>query len=181
MKRIIILVLLLLVMAFGAFAIDKAIGLGGMYNHSFTIGLQEYEDDDYWKDWLLTRNGYGGFIFFGLGRYVELNAGFLYKNPLTYSEKYPDGDTWGEDVKGYWEPTLALQGGVYFKLPLTISDIFVFFPTVGADFEYTIVTEDVWWHDIWLRGGVGLDTFFTQRLFLRVHVIYGAALPIGDK
>jgi len=192
MKRIIILTLLLLVMVSGVFALDKAIGFGAMYNHSFTKGLWKtrwldpngsFYDID--TDWTLNRNGFGAFIFFGLSQYFELNLGFLYKNPIQMIQESSDGNTqkWDKnDLSRYWEPTFALQGGVYLKYPITISDIFVFFPTAGADFEYTFAGENEWWwSDIWLRGGMGLDIFFTDRLFLRTHFIYGVALPVLDE
>jgi hypothetical protein len=186
MKRLVVLALLLLVMASAAFALDKAIGFGGMYNHSFSIGF--WEDQGYYNsygnleyydtDWTISRNSLGGFVFFGLGRYFELNAGFLYKNPINLRIKLSDGRAFEADLD--LEPALALQGGIYFKYPFSISDTFVFFPTAGVDFEYTIYSEEEgWWNDIWLRGGVGLDIFFTQRMFLRAHLIYGAAFPVG--
>ena len=188
MKRIIILALLLLVIASGAFALDKAFGFGALYNHSFTMGSWEdnwYESGGYYydTDWTLTRNGLGGFIFLGLGRYIELNVGFLYKNPIHLIEKDSDGDVYeyqGGELNEWWKSAFAFQGGVYFKYPIPISDTFVFFPTIGADFEYTLSSEDEWWwNDLWLRGGVGLDIFLSQTMFLRTHLIYGAALPVG--
>ena len=149
MKKIIVLALLLLIITSGVFAIDKAIGFGGMYNHSFTMGY--WEDRSYYNsygnlvyydtDWTLTRNGFGGFIFFGISQYIELNVGFLYKNPIFLIEKDSDGDTRESELD--WEPVFALQGGIYLKKPFNIFDTFVFFPTVGADFEYTIDAEEV--------------------------------------
>ena len=189
MKRAVLLLLCLAAMASGAFAMDKAVGGGIMFNYSRTIGKMDLTwmgEPNY--DWDLARNGFGGFAFFGLGRYVELNLGFLYKKPGTIKESYTEygvkyeGEEEGSD---FLDGSVALQFGAYFKYPFVLSDRFVLFPTVGIDYEFTLNKGDVsstgwvWWDDLWFRGGVGLDIFFSERLFLRTHFIYGVAVPIA--
>jgi hypothetical protein len=198
MKKLVVLAVCLMVVASGTFALDKAVGGGFLFNASFTNGnasetysytYYDYyngivtEYDTYNYDWTMSRTGFGAFGFFGLGRFLELNLGFLYKNPnkLKITE---DGETYTlnkseMDIKS----SAALQFGLYGKYPVPISDTFVFFPTIGADFELSLNSEEwygwKWWHDLWIRGGVGLDIFFTERLFLRTHAIYGVAIPVG--
>jgi len=204
MKKIIAVALLLLFVGTGAFALDKAVGGGALFNSAWTLGVDEYRyaarvwsnyyGEYMYDDWILakdeytiSRNGFGAFAFFGIGRYFELNLGFLYKNPNKLKLKWEDksgydGEVYtsgeGEMDISWLDGTAALQFGLYFKYPFVISDRVVIFPTAGIDYEYSFDTD--WWDDLWFRAGVGLDVFFTDRLFLRTHFIYGAALPISD-
>jgi hypothetical protein len=83
------------------------------------------------------------------------------------------------------ESTTALQIGIYGKYPIVMSDALVIFPTAGIDYEFTIggnidaATGWKWWDDLWIRAGIGADYFLNEAMFLRGHVIYGAAIPVG--
>jgi hypothetical protein len=170
------------VLASGAFAMDKTIGGGILYNNATTTGsINDGYGDTF--EWTMTRNGFGGFAFFGVSPFVEFNLGFMYKNPSEIIQKY-QGETYtikGSDM--YLEGTGALQFGIYLKYPIPIGSTFVFFPTGGVDFELSMSSEEYndweWWHDLWLRAGIGLDVFFNDSLFLRSHFIYGAAIPVS--
>ena len=172
----------LAVMGTGAFAMDMAVGGGLMYNWSKTSGtMSDYDPylGNYDIDWSMNRNGFGVFGFFGFSQYAEANLGFLYKNPGTLSVKVLGYEESASASEYGIESTSALQLGLYGKYPIPISDVFVFFPTVGLDLELTLSGDDEWWHDLWFRGGVGLDYFLSERMFVRGHLIYGAALPLG--
>jgi len=179
MKKLVVLAVCLMVVASGAFSLDKAAGGGLLFNASSTSG-----EDVYDEKWTMTRTGFGAFGFFGLGRFFELNLGLLYKNPNELKVTY-EGQTYTfTDSDINIDPSAALQFGLYGKYPIPISDMFVFFPTGGIDFEISLNDEEwengwKWWHDLWLRAGVGLDVFFTERMFLRTHAIYGVAIPVG--
>ena len=186
MKKLIVLALLMVFIGTGAFAFEKAIGGGVLYNYSNSVATMDF---GYGVDMqmIMSRNGFGGFAFFGLGRFVELNLGFLYKNPNTLTmkirldKKTIDEDTL--DLKGYGIDSVpALQFGAYFKYPFVISDRLVLFPTVGMDYELTLKDDEgIWWDDLWLRGGAGFDIFFSSRAFLRLHAIYGIGVIVaGD-
>jgi len=180
MKKFIALALFLILITSGAFAMDKAIGGGLLFNHSKTSGTFKnllYAGDKW--DWTMSRNGFGGFAFFGLGRFIELNFGIMYKNPqeLSLESSYGSGTRKAKDAG--LEGTSALQFGVYFKYPFVLTDRFVLFPTAGIDYELTLSTDD-WWDDLWLRLGAGVDFFLGERVFLRGHFIYGVGVPIGE-
>ena len=182
MKKIIALALFFILITSGAFAMDKAFGGGLLFNHSKTSGTFNslvYIGDQW--DWKMSRNGFGGFLFFGLGRFVELNFGIMYKNPNEFSLNSKDGlGSITVKAKDYGlEGTGALQFGAYFKYPFVLSDRFVLFPTVGMDYELTLSSDD-WWDDLWIRFGAGVDFFLTERVFLRGHFIYGVGVPIGE-
>jgi hypothetical protein len=135
-------------------------------------------------NWAMTRNGFGGFVFFG-ARFFELNLGVLYKNPDLMNI---EGEKWSKE-KSQLFGTFALQFGVYLKVPFNFSTRFTFFPTIGADFEYTVDSNVEWWHDIWARAGLGFDLLLgkkeniqgenAQGLFLRGQALYGAAFPVA--
>jgi hypothetical protein len=194
MKQFFVLMLFLVVMSTAAFALDNNFGFGALYNNASTYGQWKhrwYDEGGYYydTDWSLQRNGFGAFMFLGLSRFFELNLGIIYKHPYNIKEKDSDGDNWDYDPSEYgWTSVLAGQVGFYFKYPLPISEKLILFPTVGVDGEISLYSlehgeflpED-WWHDIWFRGGVGMDFFFTEKVFLRTHAIYGLALPVlGD-
>lgn len=191
MKKGILIVLCLLVFGGGVFAQNMAFGGGVMFNLAWTNwSWEDYYYDPYymggvwvtdsWTD-SLSRQGFGGFVFLGLGKYAELNFGFLYKNPskLKYTLKddygFEDSDT--IDVN-FIDGCLGLQFGIYFKYPFVVSDKLVVFPTAGADFELAL--DESWWNDLWIRGGIGLDIFVTQNAFVRVHALYGYGIVIDS-
>ena len=149
MKKFIALALLLFIIATGAFAMEKTVGLGAMYNHYFMGG-------DGWEN---TRTGFGVFGFFGFSQYIEANLGLSFTS-------LAEGNT---------DTDLVWQLGLYFKYPFVISDSLVFFPTVGADFQYGVDWSIQY---LWPRAGVGLDIFFTDKMFLRSHLIYGAGIIV---
>lgn len=206
MKKFIAAALLMLIVGTGAFAMDWAIGGGGMFNMAWTSGALEWDVIDNWgygpewiamkDEWTLRRSGFGAFAFLGLGRLFEVNFGFLYKIPkrwtgtvtgTAYADGY-EGINYDYDNAANSDASIvAMQFGLYFKYPFVLSDRFVLFPTVGVDYELTFGKEDNvvygwnWWDDLWFRGGVGLDIFFTERVFMRTHFIYGAGIPIGGE
>jgi hypothetical protein len=163
---------MLLLLGSGAFALEKAAGGGVLVGGTFQGG-------DFKKNpgvtWTFNRTSFGGFAFFSLSQYMEFNLTFMYKTGEASVTK--DGATTPIDSAGVPQPTTALGLGAYGKYPIPISDRFVFFPTGGVDFEFNF--EEEWWNDLWIRGGVGIDFFFSDFFFLRSHLIYGAAVPLG--
>ena len=158
MKKFFALVLLLLVIATGAFALEiTTIGGGGMFN------LTNYSLDGGGGN---SVKGFGAFGFIGVSEFFEFNLGYINK-------------------KNDWDNSLsALMLGALFKYPFDITEQVVLFPSVGLDFEFTLSEwfwdEDYTWHELWLRGGLGIDFLVTENLFLRGHFNYGLGLVIGD-
>ena len=147
MKKITILTLCLLALGSTIFAYDLSVGFGAVYG----IVNDTLDDGDIWE---FHRNQYGAFAFFGT-RYTEFNfAVRLSNNDYEGKEK--------DDI------TLMLNVGAYGKIPIPLGTTLVLFPTIGVDFD---AVEDFTY--LWLRGGVGLDVFFTERFFLRAQALYG--------
>lgn len=185
MKKCILVVVCLTVLASGGFALDKTIGGGLMYNAGFTNWDWDLNNSPLGDTWEfeMSRNGFGLFAFFGVSQFFELNLGLLFKNPdtmkvtITYDDGTKESGSFSASDLGL-DGAAALQLGIYFKIPIPISTALVFFPTVGTDLELTL--DEDWWSDFWLRAGVGLDIFLSERMFLRGHAIYGIALPFGS-
>jgi len=185
MKRTIVIGLCLLVLASTGFAMDKAVGGGLLFGKTFSSGQAKDSDSGTTTDWKMDRTSFGGFAFFGLSQYLEFNLGLLYKSigSITVGSQTVSGSE-VEDMG--IKSTTAIQVGIYGKYPFVLSDKLVLFPTAGIDYEHTLGgnNSDVedgwkWWSDLWIRGGVGADFFFTNALFLRGHLIYGASIPVG--
>ncbi|MDR3116158.1 MAG: hypothetical protein LBU25_11650 [Treponema sp.] len=174
MKKGIIVGFCLVLLGSGAFALEKAAGGGLLGGYTFQGGTESLYGYNY--EWTFNRGSFGACAFFGLSQWVEFNLAFMYKSGE--AEVTVEGTTTSVPDEGVPQPTSALGFGVYGKYPIPISDAFVFFPTGGVDVELNF--EKDWWSDIWIRGGLGIDFFFTDTLFLRSHLIYGVVLPFGD-
>jgi hypothetical protein len=156
MKRILFLALCLLVLGTGIFAMDVVIGGGGLYGFAYEKYKDEANDYGYHR-YDVDATTYGAFAFFGLSRYMEASiAIYAGNNDAVYinSEK----DSWS-----------SFQVGVsmFLKYPFLLSDKFVIFPTIGADLQ-----NNGGGLDLWAAGGIGLDFFLTERVFLRAQGIY---------
>ena len=164
MKKFFASLLLFTVLASGAFAVERNWGFGVGPNRIQTSGTFDG------SSWNMSRFGTCAFLFFGLSRYLELNAGFIAKDAdgITIDGRH------SSVFRGY---SSALQAGAYGKFPFSLGSRFDLFPTAGVDFEFAL--ESDWWNEIWLRGGVGADVFLGERFFIRGHVLFGYGFPFG--
>ena len=154
MKKIVILALGFFLFCSMAFAYDLSAGVG------FAYGLINDKWENYYSDidpFSPSRNQFGGFAFFGT-RYTEFNFSVRYS-----LNKWED-----EDGDKNTDSALMLSVGAYFKYPFTLSSAIVLFPTIGIDFDGV---ENFSY--LWFRGGIGLDVYFTERVFLRIQGLYG--------
>jgi len=161
MKKAIIIFVCFAILGAEVFALEKAAGMGALGGVTFQSG-----EEGTYADGSFTRFSGGIFGFFGFSQYTELNLSLLYK-----------AISGGNGGSSYFTPTWALQVGVYGKYPFVLSDKIVLFPTAGLDFEWSF-DMDTWWSDLWIRAGLGMDLFFSETMFLRSHLIYGAAIPV---
>jgi len=170
MRKITILGLFLFILGSTIFAYDIAVGAGGVYglNREEWFWKANPPDFPYSSNTNYKRTQYGGFAFFG-NRFTEFNFSLRISNNdwevnRSDGEKLPSAD----------DTTLAFSVGAYFKFPFTLGNRFVLFPTIGVDFD---IPEEVLF--LWIRGGMGVDFFLTQRFFLRVQGLYGLGMDIG--
>jgi opacity protein-like surface antigen len=139
--------------------------------------------------------GVGPYGFFDF-KYVELTVGLAYgklRNSSSESDLAANPNFPAQDF--------SLHGGVYLKYPFTLSDRFSLFPLAGIDYDLYMLSKrddgrdaqfsiSAGTHDakamealsaLSFRFGVGLDTYFTDHLFLRTELLYGIKLPIKWK
>jgi opacity protein-like surface antigen len=197
-KRIIIGLLIAVCVTAAAFAEETensvfraSIGAGGMLNANFSTWFVDKDVPGDLNRYNSSILGTTPYVFVDL-KYIELNVGlgigragdFDSANPLASNPNFP-------------ARTLSLRGGAYLKLPFTISNMFTLYPLLGADYELFLTalkdddrdakfpvsagTQDASPMEalstVSFKLGIGLDTFFTDHLFLRTELLYGLRLP----
>ena len=93
--------------------------------------------------------------------------------------------------------TLGILFGAYLKFPFALSDMFTLYPLAGARYDLYLLSRKSDGRDavfpvgsggstvevmealstVTFSLGAGLDTFFTDHLFLRTELLYGISLP----
>jgi hypothetical protein len=178
-------------------AFRVSIGAGGMLNANFSTWFVDKDVPGDLNRYNSSVLGTSPYLFVDL-KYIELNAGlgigktgdFDSANPLASNPNFP-------------ARTLSLRGGAYFKYPFTLSGTparagaFILYPLAGADYELylTALKDDdrdakfpvsannqdaspmEALSTVSFKLGIGLDTFFTDHLFLRTSLQYGIRLP----
>ena len=129
----------------------------------------------------------GPFIFFDM-KFMELNFGI----PLGWL----NGDDTTSADPNFPAQTLALNGGAYFKVPIALTQTVTLFPLLGIDYDLYVMAKKDDDRDakfpistsnlnakpsealntLWFKGGVGLDTFLNDNLFIRTELLYGFRL-----
>jgi len=162
MKKIIILALCLFAFRSTVFAFDMAVGVGGVFG--FVNDTWEYNDHGL----IFNRTQFGGFAFFGT-KYTEFN--------FTVRRSNNEFERTGTDAySNESDTTLMLSVGGYGKIPISLGNHFILFPTIGIDFDGV---DDAMF--LWLRGGLGFDVFFTERFFIRGQALYGYGFSIFNQ
>jgi opacity protein-like surface antigen len=125
------------------------------------------------------------YIFLDM-KYIEVNAGLLLGQAQNSNLGNP---TFPAD-------TLGLTFGAYLKLPFTLSGMFTLYPMLGADYDLYLLSKKSDDRDaqfpvgtgetgnamealsnVSFKIGAGLDTYFTDHLFLRTELLYGIGIP----
>jgi opacity protein-like surface antigen len=196
MKKKITMLLALIAISTAAFAQEKSpfrlsLGFGGSLDANFsTWFLDDSKPGDlhrYDSSSLET----APYIFLDL-KYAEIDLGlgigtagdFKSGNPLSSDDNFP-------------AQTISLRGGAYLKYPFTLSKMFTLYPLLGAEYELFLSAKKEDERDAKFpvssskqnanamealsttsfKAGVGLDTFFTDNIFLRTEMMYGIRLP----
>jgi hypothetical protein len=169
MMRKTILALFMFALGTTVFAFDMTIGIGGVFgfNNEEWHWREDPPDFPFSSNTDYNYTQYGGFAFFGT-RFTEFNFSLrLSKNE--WYVKRSDGNEFPGD-----STTLAFSVGAYLKYPFNLGNRFVLFPTIGVDFD----TPQTLLY-LWIRGGLGIDFFFTERFFIRGQGLYGLGMDIG--
>jgi opacity protein-like surface antigen len=172
-------------------AFRLSLGAGGALDANFSTW---FVDKDAPGD-LYRYNSYSlgtaPYLFLDL-KYAEANIGLGIGKAGNFHSGSPlDGNS------NFPADTLSLRGGVYLKLPFTLSNRFTLYPLAGAEYELFLAAFKDDDRDakfpisasnqdasplealsaVSFKIGAGLDTFITGHLFLRAELLYGLRLP----
>ncbi|MDR1468482.1 MAG: outer membrane beta-barrel protein [Spirochaetaceae bacterium] len=172
-------------------AFRMSVGGGGFVSGDFSTWNVDEDVPGDLNRYNATLLGVGpyGFVDF---KYVELNVGLAY-GKLKNSNADSDLAT----NPHFPAHTFSLHGSVYFKYPFAISDTFSLFPLTGIDYDLYMLSKKADGRDakfpistgtqeasarealsaLSFKLGIGLDTYFTDHLFLRTELLYGIKLP----
>jgi hypothetical protein len=154
-----------------------SIGGGGFVGGNFSTWSVDKDEPGSLYRYNASHLGIGPFIFVDL-KYLELSIGL----PLGWVNA---DDTMSADPN-FPAQTLGLRGSAYLKYPFTVSPMFTLFPLLGADYDLCFLARKDDDRDakamdalntLWFKAGIGLDTHFTDHLFLRTELLYGIRLP----
>lgn len=165
-----------------------SIGGGGFVAGSFSTWSVDKDQPGSLSRYNESHFGIGPFIFVDF-KYAELSVG------LPLGQMNAD-DTMSANPN-FPAQTLGLRGSAYLKYPFTISPMFTLFPLLGADYDLYFLAHKDNGRDakfpvstsnqeakaiealntLWFKTGIGLDTYFTDHLFLRTELLYGLRLP----
>ena len=156
---------------FGIFA-------GGDFGRGVTVWFSE-DSVPYESTNSMPYFGGGAFIFFD-AKYLEVSLGYFRGIGVK---------TWKTSSRGVEIETestaervdlTSLNNGLLFKYPFSITDNFVLFPALGVNYQSVLSlmldNEPFEPHEflnaIWFQFGGGLDYHISQKMYLRLKVLY---------
>ncbi|MCL1814617.1 MAG: hypothetical protein FWG27_02185 [Treponema sp.] len=172
MKKSISVLVLLAILAVGAFAqgISMSAGGGAIVDMSFNNGVKEDSDNK----WLMRNMSFGGFVFFD-ATYAEVNVSFAYGLVSDYGKA--GGSSFGPDKFG---SVLQLGFSLLGKYPIELGPVTVF-PLLGASYNMVLSAKDddgdkiddpMDFSQFGLLAGGGVDYDLTDSLYLRGEVLF---------
>jgi opacity protein-like surface antigen len=159
-KKVLLVIVLAVIAAGGAFAIDMSAGGGAFYASDFGGGVQLTE---------IPWDAIGIYGFFDAA-YAEVSASLGFGSGTV--------EFLGNNV-GLFSFT-SLNFGLLGKYPFYINDKITLFPAVGIEYQAVLSAKlegdekkpgD--FSVLWFRFGGGLDYNFTDKLYLRGTFLYG--------
>jgi hypothetical protein len=167
-KKLIVVLFMITLLTGGVFAQEKllSVGVGVLAVPSFSE--YKYEAPGFSDTMKMNRFGMGVNVFFDI-TYVEINMGLLfgeYKSDMS-------GDRY------FTEIVFGLVG----KYPIHIGKKIVFFPFVGIDYNYNLLSEmggfeaqDDSYDNLSILLGIGFDFGLTDTMYIRTEAGYGFML-----
>jgi len=184
-KKLLILVVLAMVVAGGAFAAPEfklSAGGGAFFGSDFGGG---FKASMMGESMSVETPYFGGGVygFFDL-TYAELSIGyFMGQGKMKAKGMSDDGDDSSETSK-----LQSLNFGVLLKYPFQISEKFTIFPLLGIDYQ-SVLSAKIDGKDIdeytegefkakdfsalWFKFGAGADLSLTDQIYLRLNLLYG--------
>ncbi|GHU58583.1 hypothetical protein FACS189444_2470 [Spirochaetia bacterium] len=197
MKKVFLLLLIAVGLSVTAFAeapkFKMSFGGGALFGANFSYWGVKDENLGDLNRYDTTGKG-GGLYGFLDATYLELNAGVLFGEMGTVNPSVLNPDDPAN--------TLALRFGLYGKYPFVVSTMLTIFPLIGAEYELALLAgkyegnRNMYFRNItfpvsagkqdanaaealstaWIKAGVGMDTHFTDHVFMRMELLYGIRL-----
>jgi hypothetical protein len=176
-KKSLVVLVLTVFIAGGAFALDVSCGLGGYFINDTGGGVEVLLNNVTIGSLKTPYNG-GGFYAFYDFSYFEVNAGFFIASGEWEEYGYGLG-TVTHDVSCF-----GCHLGLYGKYPFTISDKLTVFPLLGLSMQSVIsakingrkISDESDFFSVWFKAGGGVDLNFTRNKYLRMEALYGFRL-----
>jgi opacity protein-like surface antigen len=168
-------------------------GGGGLFGANFSYWGVDDESLGALNRYDTTSMGGGLYGFFD-ATYAELNVGLLFGKTGEDNSAALNPDDPAN--------TLTLRFSLYGKYPFAVSEMFTIFPMIGAEYdlalwaaknegERTMDYRDITFpvsagnqnadavealSALWFKAGIGMDTHFTDHVFMRMELLYGVRL-----
>jgi len=177
MKRVVLVLVALAIIAGGAFALDLMSAGGGIvYSGNFTAGM-DVKVPGFGEIAVDTPSTYFGVYGFFDVQYAEISVGYLFGSMDAWKVSFMGMSQTLVDAIDVQTLSLGLLG----KFPIDLGGI-ILFPALGIDYYYVLSSDPSYsdcdkMSELWLRAGVGLDFNLSDSLFLRATALFGLQLP----
>ena len=175
MKKL-LLVLAMVCLATGVFAVDVSLGFGASVG-SYSNDLKGNYFGDFESN--MTRTPWN-FMAYADMTYLQIEVGYrMFHGAHETDTGYPDTDL--DKFSGSWVSFAA-----YGKIPLPLGSI-TFFPMVGVEYDSTLsgtFSDGTEWdsqtksdqNEFWIKGGLGLDISVSPQVYIRPEFLVGYKL-----
>jgi len=176
MKRL-LLVLAMVCLASGAFAVDVSLGIGGSISYYKNDTKANYFGTD--LESTLTRTPWN-FMAYADMTYLQFAVGYR-----TFHGAH-ETDTGSPDTDLDQFSANYISFSAYGKIPFPLGSITIF-PMVGVEYDSTLsgtFSDGTEWDsqtksdqsEFWIKGGVGLDISMSPQVYLRPEFLVGYKL-----
>ena len=183
MKKIVILLLLITLVAAGAFS-QMSLGAGFLYDFSANNG---YKSETLDMKFGRNNTSFGGFLFFDIS-FVEININYSYGTLKPYRK--------GNNAEIMQVLKMSQLGlSAYAKYNLNLGKISLF-PMAGLEYNMALAVKDENGNDVYadtvtksvfrdfsqlgLLAGAGIDIPFTSKIFLRAEALFHFRFPTKE-
>jgi hypothetical protein len=201
MKKILLALLIAVIVAGGAFAVDfkMSAGVGGLMSGQIGGGGSESSVSGSGVSMKITTEytdiAFGAYAFFD-ATFVEVTAAYFFSAGVLSTSVTTTPSSFLAGTSSYVSEMSGLNLGLFGKFPFALGDKFRLFPLVGID--YQVVTDYLMhasggssgtlvrngknippsdFSSLWFKGGIGADVSFTDAIYARLEALFGVGLP----
>jgi len=184
MKKIILILLLLTLVATGAFAQVFSAGGGALFDASFYNGIRIRDGGESFYMGLESFSP-GGFVFFD-AEFVQAQVSLVHGWHRFVTNFTESGSVERESLGR----TLAFGFSVLGKFPFGLGPDITVFPLLGVHYDlvFNAISGEVTYDDVTitnfsqfgLLAGAGTDIYLTDRLFIRAEALFHFRFPSSE-